>query len=653
MKNPLLHARWPAMACLWALVCALGLVLSGCGGGGNSANTSSSGGSSGGTANLSVGTATLSGVAAVGSPLVGARITVLDALGVAQGSTTTAITDGSYQLTLSTSSRTLPLFVQAVGTDLQGLPVVVHTVVQSLTTGGSTSNIVHINPLTNAIVAILLGGDPRPYFQDPSTYASWSLLGNRLALAAANTFIQGVIRNNLNDAQLTTASSVDFFSDPTFHADKTRVDAVLEGLRISFGRAINDHPLMHLSNRIAIGGAPEVSVDLTLAKAGLTAATPAVALTSILSSLTTTTGTSSIMPSVATLNTLTSTINMGLAQRLGPLDLAMLPVFSYSYAHFDGLTGLDTAMKLSDYGLAGYQLSNFQITGCLDDPLPNSGCAHVAVSAFVRNAAGTVVDIFHDVVGYTNTTGWRLAGNDRQTPWYIHPITWLEMDATGARLTSVSPNPGQGMQVLISAREFMQATIQTPNNQSMPFYHCNATPWTYLCLNTTETGDLVADYVLRSSILDWVGSIDARLGARYRIQTVTLGNGTEDNTSRVTVDLPGTTGITTTTDLTAYPVPNNLTASPLTIAAFTAGLTVDWSTWAAAHPNMRVVEISGVIRSTVTAAIKQTVQVLPLTGTQATLPAFATIPVDAETYVLWMTAEDAEGRRYLSKITAQ
>jgi hypothetical protein len=204
--------------------------------------------------------------------------------------------------------------------------------------------------------------------------------------------------------------------------------------------------------------------------------------------------------------------------------------------------------------------------------------------------------------------------------------------------------------VLINAREFMQATIQTPNNHSMQIYHCNTTPWTPMCLNLAETGDLIDDFVLRSTRVDWVGSIDAKPGARYRIATVTLGNGNENNTSLLTTDLPSMA------DLTAYPVPDNLSATaPLTVADMTnpSGLTLSWGDWAVAHPHLRVVELQGVILSTATAPIRKIKVVLPLSGTQATLPAFDTIPGDALTYVLWMIAEDGQGRRYVSKITAQ
>lgn len=652
MKNLLSRTRSLAGAWTGALVCVLGLTLSGCGGGGASANNTPGGGGGGGgggsTANVSTGPATLVGVVAVGTPVLGATVSVVDALGVDQGSTITAITDGSFQLALSTASRTLPLFLQAHGTDMQGAPVVVHTVVQTLTTGTTTTNVVHLNPLTDAVVALLLGGDPRPYFQNPAGYASWGLLGNALALETASTFLKAVVRANLVDARLTDPAEINFFSDATFAADKTRLDAVLESIRIQFARGSNGHNLIKISNRLALGGSAEVLLDLDTTLSDLAAFVPTISADAVLSSLTETTGGAAVMPNIAGLNTLSATINIGMAQRLPPLELANLPIFSYDYTNFDGLTGLDTITKLSDYGTSGYQISNFQVLACLDDPVSAIGCNQVAVAALVRNAQGVVVDVFHDVVTYALLTGWRLRGNDRQTPWYVHPITWAEWDATGALDGSVSPNPGVGMLVLVGAREFMQATVQTPNGHALPFYHCNVTMWAPLCLGLTETGDLIDDHVLRSTRIDWVGSIDAVPGARYRIQTLTLGSGSENNTTRLTTDLP------LTDDQTVYPLPDGLSAgAPLTIADFTAGLTVNWATWAAANPQLAMVEVRGVIRSTATAPVKQSVMIMPLSGTQAVLPAFTAIPGDAVSYHLWLIAKDADGRRYVSKITAQ
>lgn len=666
MKNLLSRTRCLPRAWLWALLCVLGLALAGCGGGGASANNtaggggsgggSGGGGSGGGTSNVSTGVATLQGVVAVGSPVLGATVSVVDALGVDQGSAVTAITDGAYQFTLSTTSRTLPLFIQARGIDTNGAPVVVHTVVQSLTTGASTTNHVHINPFTDAVVALLLGGDPRPYFQTPTGYASWTLLGNALALEAANTFLKTVIRANLTDARLADLAAVNFFSDPSFAADKTRLDAVLESIRIQYGTASNGHRLIKISNRLALAGMAEVVLDLDMTLADLAALIPTINADVVLSTLRETTAGAAVMPYVAGLNTLSATINLGMAQRLPPLELANYPIFSYSYTHFDGQTGLDTVTKLSNWGTSGYQLSNFQMLGCLDDPVGASGCNQMAVSALVRDGSGNVVDVFNEVVTYTLLDGWRLRGNDRQTPWYVHPTTWAEWDGTGALAAGVTPNPGQGMLVRISAREFMLATVQTPNGHALPFYHCDATVWSLLCLGVTETGDLIDDHVLRSTRTDWVGGIDAVPGAIYRIQTVTLGAGSENNTNRVQADLPPTT------DLSQYPLPDGISAgTPITALdviansldpTTPAGMTVSWADWAADNPHLSMIEVRAVIRSAATAPVKVSARVMPLSGTQITLPAFASVPSDALTFHLWLIARDADGRRYISKINA-
>ena len=104
-------------------------------------------------------------------PLLGATVTVVDGKGVQQGSTRTNTSDGSYSVTLNNAHIPLPLLIQATGVDMTGIPVTLHSVVQTSTTG-ATRGTANISPITEAVVAMLLGADPATQFQSASSLAS-------------------------------------------------------------------------------------------------------------------------------------------------------------------------------------------------------------------------------------------------------------------------------------------------------------------------------------------------------------------------------------------------------------------------------------------------------------------------------------------------
>ncbi|MGS0757815.1 hypothetical protein ACVBEH_26000, partial [Roseateles sp. GG27B] len=105
---------------------AAALLLAACGGGSKS---SADTGSTASAVTTFSAAPTLSGVAAVGAPLTGAALRVLDATGAAVGSTTTHAADGSYSLTLNTKTLTGPLLLQVRGMDAAGNNVVLHSAV--------------------------------------------------------------------------------------------------------------------------------------------------------------------------------------------------------------------------------------------------------------------------------------------------------------------------------------------------------------------------------------------------------------------------------------------------------------------------------------------------------------------------------------------
>lgn len=668
MQTSLTRKRPPLMA--WLGVIFASALLAACGGGGGGASSGSTGGSGGSSG--SSGAVNLVGVVATGTPLIGATVSAVDANGTACGSATTALADGSYSLTLTCASPTLPLLVEASGPDMSGTPAVLHSVVQSVTTGASARNIANITPLTNAVVALLLGGDPTAHFNNAGTrHTQWTLLSSSAALTAASNFVKTVVAANLRDAKLTNTATVNLFSDATFTADKTGVDGALEGLNITFGKDTNGNELLQLSNRLRPPcnpssvcstsniGSPEVEVNLTTAKSNLSGSTPTVAAGATVSPIKATTSASTVMPYVAGLETLRAVLNVAMRQSATDTALATLevstgkPLFSSSFTAFDGDSALGVAGTLAGYGGSGYQLSSFQIKGCLDYPIPTSGCSKIKVAALVRDALGIVHQRFENVVSYATSTGWSFVGNDHRTPWYIYPVSWLTLDGTGAQVTSTvsAPNPGQGIQVIVRSLDFMYADLSMPSGNSAHFYYCSLVPMDTMCLGATETGDIIRDQVLPTTVTSWIGAYDTRPGARYQISTVTLSSGSENNSTILTAGLPSTSS------LSAYPIPDgmtvNATSNPtLSIANFVSGLTITWDTWAAANPGLRMIEVRGVITSTTTAPIKQAVNINPLSVNSATLPVFSTIPSDAQAYTLWLVAQDVQGRRYITKMDA-
>lgn len=677
MQTPLIPKRSPLKAWVWGMVMALALSACGGGGGGNS----TAGGSSGGGG--STAPVTLSGVAATGTPLIGATVTVLDSTGSSCGSASTALADGTYTLALSCASPTLPLFVEVAGVDMAGTPVVLHSVLQTVTSGVGTRTVANINPLTNAVVALLMGGDPTPFFQSGKAAVSgsaavraarWSLLGSSAARTVASDFIKTAIRPNLNDARLTNATLVDFFSDPTFSPDKTGLDAVLESLRIQFSRNNIGDELLQLSNRLLQPcnpstvcnpstnlGSPEVVVNLTTARTSLNAATPTVASAATITTVKVTTSTSALITTVTGLETIRAKINENLRPTITAAELATLdlstgkPLFASTFVQQDGLSALSTASVLAAYGASGYQLSSFMIQGCLDYPIV-SRCTKVRVSSLVRDGAGNIQAVFENVANYvTSTSSWSLVGNGRQTAWAIYPASWLYLNGDGSALASSpsNPNPGLGVMTLIQAKDSVSpliADVVAPSGTAH-FYNCSAVAGP-MCLNSAsslgyETGDVVSDYVLAITNSSWLGVTDARPGSRFQITTSGIGVG-ETNNLILSADLP------VTTNQAVYPVPDGLSVNtPLLQAAVTGGLTISWNTWAAANPGLRVIEVRTVITRPVTnAPSKQVFAINPLSATQLTIPAFSSVPSDAVDYSLWMIAQDSLGRRYITKILA-
>lgn len=693
MQTPLNPKRSPLKA--WVLGVAMAVVLTACGGGGGGGSSTTSGGSGGGGGGgggSSSAPVTLTGVAAIGAPLIGATVSVLDSNGADCGSGTTALSDGKYTLTLTCTSPALPLLVQVVGVDMAGVPVLLHTVLQTVVSGAGTQMYAHVNPVTNAVVALLLGRDPGPSFLagKASTSGSatvrtaqWGLLGNSAAYTAASTFIKTIIQSNLNTVDLNNTPLSSFFSDSTFSANKKGLDAVIESLNIQFRQDNSTNPITELmlmgnrllppcdpSNTCAASpssrmGSPEVIVNLTSASARLNTSTPSVSATSdITTTVKTTTSTASLMRTISDLDLIRSVLNANLTPINTAMNLASLdyvkgspavnkPVFSASFGTYDGGNALAVAGQLAAYGASNYQLSSFMIQGCLDYPI-TALCTKIKVAALVRDSGGTVHGVFEGVANYISaTSSWALTGNGRSTPWAIHPATWLYLNGQGTEVTSTGAPLRQGIQAIVKGLDSVTpvfADVIAPSGSVAHFYACEAATYASLCLNANsnvgyETGDLVLDQVLPTTGTSLLGATDARPGTRFQMTATNVG-GQETTSGILMADLPSSA------NQAVYPRPDSFyVGGSLLQADITGGMTLSWDTWAAANPGMRVMEVRTVIsRPAPNSPSKQVFTIQPLSANQLVIPAFSSVPSDATEYALWMIALDTQGRRYMTKI---
>lgn len=110
---------------------------------------------------------------------------VVDGTGTLVGSTTTNAADGSFALTLQPATG--QLLLQAVGTDAAGQPLVLHGAVPAL----GPAMVANVTPLSDAILAVALGAEPRTVFA--AAKDKTSALQSLAALTAASDFIKSSV----------------------------------------------------------------------------------------------------------------------------------------------------------------------------------------------------------------------------------------------------------------------------------------------------------------------------------------------------------------------------------------------------------------------------------------------------------------------------
>jgi hypothetical protein len=164
----------------------------------------------------------LSGVAAVGAPIAGATVTVIDAsTSTTNPASVTTNANGAY--TIDITGLQAPLTIQVIGS-VAGVPQNLVSVLVSVAAGANTAN---VTPLTNAIAALIAPGGNPSALLTPATLASAATptsVNNAVTLIAGtlgtDPGIAALIGSNFNP--ITTA----------FAANGTGIDAALEQLLV-------------------------------------------------------------------------------------------------------------------------------------------------------------------------------------------------------------------------------------------------------------------------------------------------------------------------------------------------------------------------------------------------------------------------------------
>lgn len=218
-------------ACLVAL-------LQGCGGGSGSASSAAS--------------TSVSGVAAVGSPISSGTIKLIGANGVT--ATGSIAESGAYSV--DTNGLTMPILVRVDGVS-GGETAVQYSVINE---AGGTIN---ANPVTTAIVTLAMGEDPGTVFEAADTSKI------RLLTITATGNATAVLYTTLNASRaaagMSTSTDVNFLNAP-FVANKSGLDRVLDlvKLRVEPGNTISivnktNDAVVTVAQPTSVGGTPSAS----------------------------------------------------------------------------------------------------------------------------------------------------------------------------------------------------------------------------------------------------------------------------------------------------------------------------------------------------------------------------------------------------------
>ncbi len=221
--------KWilPSLA---AVAVAVGIVA--CGGGTSTPQTGGSGGGGGGVG--SIPDPTLSGVTAIGAPLSGATVTLVDSKGLSF--TTTADADGKYTFPKADIAAATPPFLITASVSLGDSQISHYTIVTSKSEGGWAN----VTPLTTAVAALA----------SPTTIPS-AMTKEQLAailpseVTSATAKVKAVIQP-LSSA-LNIPSTFDPATDSTFVANRTGADLLLDHIGVTVRTSG-----VNISNKMAV-----------------------------------------------------------------------------------------------------------------------------------------------------------------------------------------------------------------------------------------------------------------------------------------------------------------------------------------------------------------------------------------------------------------
>ena len=627
-----------------SLSLALSVLLSACGGGGG-------GGDSTPAPPVVVvqtltGATPVSGVAANGAPLLGASIHVvdangravslLDAAGTRVTSLPTSTADGSFRIVLAANSTPLPLLLQASGVDGAGTPVLLHSALTSTTLPLT----VNFTPMTDALLAMVLGTSPRSVFASPVLSASnLPLLADATALTSASDLLKSILATGLTEAKVTNSKTLDLLADSTFLANRLLVDAVLDGTRIQLTQDNTGRELVQFSNRFTPPSTVEVSVDLATARSELVlAATGSVAkaITSTLKAATS--PLKATLVNLGTLDALTSSINSQIAQ--GASATTMTTLLLGAYTQHDGRNRAAMANLLATYASGNLQLGRWQLTACVTDPIPTAGCTKFHASALVISPAGQAVDVLNDTVG-TDTSKppkWLLLGNGRSATARIAHVAQATFNLDGTPAAAAAP-PSNGLQLSVRAQDstatqnIASATTQVPSGYGVRLVYCATR---FLCV-APGSGPVTAAGELSDTLLQktpgWVGSQDAALGAKYSATVIPLTGTAEVFNAYLQAKLA------TDLNIGLFPKPDEA----LSLAALNNNTLLSWKNWADARPDMRVSSVRLILNS------PPLIRDLVLPGPMATSVFLPAPTVTVTSFQLWIGAQDSAGRYFYSQ----
>jgi len=195
------------------LLSAMVSVLVACGGGGGGGSNASS---------TPTPPSSLSGIAAIGAAMAGAKVTLKDS----NGKTATASADNNGNFSFSNiGGFTAPLMLQAKG-DVNGQAYTLHSLLISAPTTGDTT--LNVTPATEALTAQTLGGTPTLAF---ASSGSGFKEAKSAKLAAAKAKLMAALRDTLLAMEL-NAEAVDLMTGK-FAADQTGMDKLLDLVEFS------------------------------------------------------------------------------------------------------------------------------------------------------------------------------------------------------------------------------------------------------------------------------------------------------------------------------------------------------------------------------------------------------------------------------------